>query len=50
MATMIRALIGIILAIVIIGFIRNRTKNRRNISWVFKKIKLDGLIFLLERE
>lgn len=45
MATMIRALIGIILAIVIIGFIRNRTKNRRNISWVFKKIKMSGLKF-----
>ena len=45
MAGMIEILIGIIIIIVIIGFIRNRTKNRRNISWVFRTIKMSGLKF-----
>lgn len=45
MTGMIEILIGIIIAAVIVAFIRNRTKNCENISWVFEKIKMSGLKF-----
>ena len=43
MAGMIELLIGTIMARIIVAFIRNRTKNSTNISWVFRTIKMSGL-------
>lgn len=45
MAGMIELLIGTIMARIIVAFIRNRTKNSTNISWVFRTIKMSGLKF-----
>lgn len=45
MAVMIEILIGTIIARILVAFIRNRTKDTTNISWVFKKIKMSGLKF-----
>lgn len=45
MAVMIEILIGTIMARILVAFIRNRTKDTTNISWVFKKIKMSGLKF-----
>lgn len=45
MAVAIEILIGTIMAGILVAFIRNRTKDTANISWVFEKIKMSGLKF-----
>ena len=45
MVDMIGFLIGLIIARIIVAFIRNKTKNSTNISWVFRTIKMSGLKF-----
>ena len=45
MVEMIALLIGIIMVRIIVEFVKNKTSNSKNISKIFKKIKMSGLKF-----